>query len=241
MQDLKRHGWLYAIFGVILLINFTFWLYSRPMSAAWPNVPPAPGYYQILLSTLGDEQMAYRTISSMLQNIGSTGGDVRPLAEYNYKELARWFFLSAELDDKSSYVPYLAAYYYGAGQDGEKVREILPYLFHIGELPYPNKWIWLAQGAFLARHKVKDFELAMTFANKLATLDQPDLPIWTRQMPAFIRFDQGEHQAAYDILKQILVSEADTLPPQEVFVMKNYICTKILDTREAAGDPLCQN
>lgn len=241
MSGMKRHGWLYGIFVLVLAANALFWTQSRPVKARWSNVPPTPGYHQVILSSVGDKQLAYRSISMMLQNLGSVGGDVRPLAEYNYKELAQWFFLTAELDEHSNFMPYLAAYYYGAGQDTEKLREMMPYLYHVGSLPYQNKWMWLAQGAFLSRHRIKDFELAMEFADKLASLDRQDLPIWTKQMPAFIRYAQGEKEAAYDIMKQIMISGADTLPPQEIFAMKTYICTKILDESAAAADPLCQN
>ncbi len=240
MTGLRRHTWLYGVFALVLVLNFLFWTQSRPVKARWLNVPPTPGYHQVILSSLGDKQLAYRSISMMLQNLGSIGGDVRPLGEYNYDELTQWFFLSAALDERSDFVPYLAAYYYGAGQDTEKLRYMMPYLYDVGTLPYPNKWMWLAQGAFLARHRVGDLDLALEFANTLANLENPGLPVWTRQMPAFIRYAQGEKEAAYDIMKQIMVSGADTLPPQEIFVMKEYICTKILDEAAAALDPLCQ-
>lgn len=239
----KRHQSriiLFAVFAGVISLNLLFWMHSRYLRAQWGNVPPAPTLQQAAMSSLGDNQLAYRSTAMMLQNLGSEGGDVQPLSNYDYAALNKWFFLSSELDERSNAVPHLAAYYYGSGQDTEKVRDIMPYLFHVGSLPYPNKWMWMAHGAYIARHRIKDQEMALKFADALALLDDINIPIWARQMRAFVRYDQGEKQAAYDILKQMLLSGLDTLPPQEINAMRAYICDKILDEVAATKDPLCQ-
>lgn len=239
MKTYRKHISLYCLFTLFLVCNFVFWTHSRGIKASWANVPPPQSYAQALVGGLGDAQLSYRLISHMLLNLGSVGGDIKHLSEYNYENLAQWFFVSLELDDRSEFIPYLAAYYYGAVQEPDQVSHILPYLYDVGTLPYEAKWRYLAHAIYLARHVANDFETALEYADALSLLPG-DLPLWTKQMRAFVRYDQGQKEAAYDILKQILISGTDTLPPQEIYVMREYICEKILDEEQARSDILCQ-
>ena len=239
----KKRIILYLCFTALLALNVGAWLMARAEKPQWLNVPPPPGYNQALISSLGDAQLAYRTTAFMLQNLGSTGGDVRNMNEYNYDYLAKWFFLSARLDLESSVVPHLAVYYYTDATNPNRLRKIMPYIYYMGTLGRDNDWRWLAQGVFVAQYKIKDLDLAAKFADKMAKMAEhdPKMPLWTKQMPAFVRYAQGEKEAAYDILKQLLISGKDTLPADELFLMRRYICKKLLDEKESRDDPLCQN
>lgn len=232
---------LYFLFALAIVLNFCFWANARLLKLEWLNVPPAPTFLQAVGSSLGDAQLAYRYNASLLQNFGSTGGRNQTLDSYNFDTLAEWFFLQDKLDSRANISPYLAAYYYGGAQTGENVRPLIPYLKQASYSPYPGKWRWLAHAVYLARHRVGDLDLAVALAQDLANHPDENKPIWTRQMVAFVHYAQGSNQAAYDILKSIMIAEVDTLPPQEIFVMKEYICQKLLTEEEAKADPLCQN
>ena len=62
-----------------------------------------------------------------------------------------------------------------------------------------------------------------------------------REWLAFIHEAKGDKKDAVSIMIEILKSEAETLPPQEVNYMRDYICNRILDEQEAAVHPLCQD
>ncbi len=232
---------LHLLFVAILLVNFSFWMQSRTVLSQWDNVPPAPGKVATAFSGLGDPEIAYRMFGYFLQNVGNTGGHYESLKKYDYDILGQWFFAAQSLDDRANYVPFLAAYYFGAlDEPADKLDPVIDYLAAEGQKPYAQKWRWLAQAVYLARYKQNDLDKALRLANILASL-KTDMAPWARQMPAFIQIKMGNKQAAYEIMVRMLASEGGKLQTIEVNEMKRYICTRTLEPAEAAKNPLCQD
>ena len=128
------------------------------------------------------------------------------------------------------------------GFETKKIDDLTPiidYLEVIGQRPQPHKWRWLAQAVFLARYSQNDlnrsYELAMTLAN----LSTPDMPEWTRQMPAFILVARGDKELAYNMLMNMLQSDGDKMDPAEIGVIRDWICDKILPPDEARIHTVC--
>lgn len=230
---------LYLVFGLAIVANLAFWTESRERRTLWRNVPPVPSERGAASAGLGDSQFAYRAQGLMLQNLGDTGGRSTALAEYDYAALERWFFLADRLDPRSDYIPMLAAWYYGASQDKDRIAHVVNYLEAVGQRPEGEKWRWLAQAVYLAQHVMKDTNRALALANLLAASTNPDLPNWARTMPALILTARGDKEAAYAIMMGILASRADRLDPAEVNNMRIYICEQILDATARAKHPLC--
>lgn len=217
-------------------------IYSRDIRASWANVPPVPKAQSAAMMALGDKQLAYRMSALMVQNLGDIGGRVTPLYLYDYDRLAKWFFLADKMDERSNFMPLLAAFYFGGGtQDPSTLGPIIDYLEMVGMREYGEKWRWLVQAIYLARFRMGDTQRAMGLAQSLAEIRQPNMPAWTRQMPAFIASAQGDKQAAYEIIVSVLKDEREDLHPNEVNFMVHYICARLLDKAEAAKDPLCIN
>ena len=122
----------------------------------------------------------------------------------------------------------LGATYFGAVQDKEKLRYIFDYLAQVGARPDGEKWRWLGHAVFLAKHELKDNEKALELAYILADNKNPDLADWAKQMPAFILQEQGQPELAYKIMLNILISNIDTMHPNEINYMQDYICNKLL-------------
>lgn len=216
------------------------WNQVRLVQSEWSNVPPAPSTAGATLGTLGDKAFAYRTIGLMLQNIGDTGGRTTNLGEYDYDALEDWFILENTLDPNSNYIPFLASYYFGAVDDKDSIKPVINYLEHIGYQDRGQAWRWLARAAFLARYTQQDQDRALELANKLASMQtRVDLPIWAREMPLFILHAKGEHQAAQAIIEETLKSEIDTLHPNEINFLIDYLCNRILDADQAKAHPFC--
>lgn len=231
---------LQVVVAVILCLNVVVWFSVRFTRASWENVPPAPDVKYSALSAMGDKSFSYRINGLMVQNFGDTGGRFTPLRDYDYNALTRWMFLQDHLDERSNFMPYLAAYYFSGVQEPEKFRPMLDYLQTVGTKPYPNKWRWLAQGVFLARFILDDIDRALEIANIMVDLNVPDMPAWARQMPAFIMTAQGKKEAAYGLMLEILKTGVDDMHPSEVYSMRLYMCTRLLDAEIAAQDPLCE-
>ena len=234
-EKFVRLGLCFAV-----LANICFWISVRDVQSQWLNVPAPPPAEYAAAAGLGDRSLAYRMNSITIQNFGDTGGRMTALKDYNFEKLADWFFIQDRLDPKSNHIPYLAAYYFSSSQEPQKIRPILLYLERAGSRIDGEKWRWLAQAVFLARFKLNDLDLALSMARKLAALDKPDMPAWTKQMPAFVMNAKGEKEAAYALMLEILKSGSEKMHPEEVQEMQRYMCTVILDEAQAKDNPICE-
>lgn len=236
---MTRHFPLYLVLLAILGANMGFWLFSHELRPAWGNVPPVTSVAGAKTMTLGDAQLAYRAFGLMLQNLGETGGKSTQFALYDYSRLKDWFLLEDKLDPLSNYVPALAAYYYGATLKKEQITPVVDYLEMVGQRPEKNKWRWLAHAVYLARYQQGDLNRALDLANRLATLPRDDMPMWAIHMPAYVLNARGDKEAAYAVMMGILSSSGKELPPNEVLVIRDYICNQILTPAQAALEELC--
>lgn len=234
-----KHPVLYALLGVLFLINIAFWSGTRYLRANWDNVPVPPAKETMVMAMLGDTQFAYRVMSIMLQNFGEIGGRSTAFEDYNYENLGKWFYLGDSLDSQSNFVPLLAAYYFGASRVKEDLNYVTDYLAEVGRRQIGQKWRWLAQAIFITKFQQQDPEKALKLSYELAEMWKPGMPGWAKQMPAFILADMGEKEASYTFLLSLLQDDSEKYHPAEVNFMVDYICTRILDKNEALQDPLC--
>jgi len=211
-----------------MCLTVIIWFLSKPTTAVWSNVPPAPDEEKAVFLSLGDKQFAYRQNAFMLQNMGYGEASKKSFAEFNYGHLKDWFFLQDSLDPISDAIPMLAAYYYGAAPDTTKLPYVIEYLTHVGQRPIKEKWRWLARAVWLARYEMKDIDHALELSYLMAENENPDMADWAKQMPAFILAEKGEDKAAYQIMMNILITEYDSLHPNEINFMTDYICNKLL-------------
>ncbi len=239
-QNRKSLYLLYAVLVCALVVNIGFWYRAKTVLPKWNNVPTVPTEFSMSGAALGDDQVAYRMTGYFLQNTGNVGGNYELLKIYNYETLEKWFYLSETFDPKANYVPFLAAYYFGALEDPpEKLDPVIRYLAHHGQLKIAQKWRWLAHAVYLSRYKQGDMEKALKYANILHDLDVEMAP-WARQMPAFVNLGMGNKQAAYELMVRMLASEKDKVHPNEVNEMVKFICERALEPAQARENPLCQ-
>ncbi len=122
----RIHLWLFLFF--LLAAQVFLWTAMRPIKPRWANVPPVPSVAGFTAFALGDPQFAYRIGGLILQNLGNTGGRTQKFETYDYDRLGNWFSLSRKLDARSNFVPYLAAYYFGAVEEPAKLKPLVRYL-----------------------------------------------------------------------------------------------------------------
>jgi hypothetical protein len=240
-MPVTRQYILYSFFTFVIALQIFAWLQIRNDQARWLNVPQPPGENGAVAFALGDRQFAYRTIGVMLQNLGDTGGRTTAFRDYDYDRLTGWFRLAGKMDPHANFVPILAAFYFSATEDPVQIAPLAEYLHHAGNSAEGERWRWLAQAVYLAQYKLHDFDKAYLWAQELASIPRNDMPIWTKQMPSFVRNGQGDKQAAYDIMIEIMRSGQHSLPREEMNAMQYYICKRILDEAQAAKDPICEN
>ncbi len=207
---------------ITLSLQAAFWWRTRDLQAGWEGVPPAPSSQVAKALALGDGQFLYRAATFVLQNMGDEGGRVTPLKDYDYQRLGQWFFLLDRFDPQSEYLPVLVGYYYSQSQNPDDVRVVISFLAHIAIRDPMRNWRWLAHAIYLARHKVGDMNLALSLAYRMAAISGPGIPIWARQMPAFVLAEVGEKEAARNLMEAIIDSQAD-LEPSEIEFMRDFI------------------
>lgn len=231
---------LILFFLAMLTANIGLWIYSHAKLPQWANVPPAPSALSVQSAFLGDRELAYRASVITLQNFGNLTGEVKALKDYNYDHLGQWFNLSDQLNKISDYTPFLAGYYFGASQNVEQLYPVIAYLRKVGKYPEADKWRWLGQAVFLAKHRLKNDQLALELADELAATYKPGMPAWPLQMRAILASQMGDKDMAHGMMLEILKSSSDKMDPVEVNFMVDYICNTINTPAEKAKDPLCE-
>jgi hypothetical protein len=206
---------------LILLLQICFWYKTHQIKPDMYIVPEVPGELAIKASSLGDEELYFRILALQIQNSGDTFGRFSPLKLYDYKKLSAWFYLLDKLDDKSNFVPSIASYYYSQTQHVPDVKYVVDYLEFHSTKDLENKWWWLSQAVYLANFKLKDNPLALKLAYKLSK-SPGKLPMWARQMPAFIHEKLGEKEQAYVIIKNIIDSH-ESFSQEEINFMEYFI------------------
>ncbi len=232
---------LYFLLCVFLSLNILSWSYARDFHAEWINVPPAPGKIGSVFFALGDKQLAYRSYGVMLQNLGDSAGDIKPLTSYNYDRLGKWFLLEDYLDPRSDFIPLLAAYYFGATSKAEDLDPVIEYLAKVGRYSGEEKWRWLSHAVYLARFQQEDHDKALKHAYQLASIYRPGMPLWTKQMPAFVMNDMGNKEAAIQLILGIMADSGTKIHPNELNFMKYYICDRLLDAEQKEATEMCHD
>jgi len=211
---------------VFLACQVMLWTQTKHYKPDFTIVPEVPSKLSVKAFSFGDEQFYFRTLAFQLQNAGDTFGRFTALKKYNYVKLYNWFTLLDTLDDKSSFVPSLAAYYYSQTQRTQDVKYVVRYLEETSERDLYNKWWWMSQAVYLANHKLKDKEWALTLAYKLASTPRNDIPLWAKQMPAFILEQLGEEEQAMHIIADLL-KNLDKIEDGELNFMSYFVTERL--------------
>lgn len=211
--------------------------YTYHMKTTWPGVPPTPSEAAGLFYGYGDRELTYRNIGLMLQNAGDTGGRTTNLKDYDYQILEDWFWLSNKYNNRSGYVPTLAAYYFGAAKETDQLAHLVDYLAHVGMDNQNERWRWLAHAVFLTRFKLDDQPRALELAYKLAEISDEKMPGWTKVMPAYVMKTMGNKKEARDLLLLIMADPNSFSDRADV----NQSCWYINENLREPDDGLDQN
>jgi hypothetical protein len=201
--------WLWASLGVALAAQLALAAARPAQRAAAPELPAAPTAQALALASFGEREALARIAMLYLQTFP------RP----DYERLLAWLDAILELDPRSGYPLFSAARVYAETPDAARSRLVLEFVYE-EFLRDPNRrWPWLAHAALLAKHQLKDLELARRYA---AAVDRhttaPDVPLWAKQMEIFILEDMNQLEAAKVMLGGLLESGALRDPAEARFL-----------------------
>jgi hypothetical protein len=204
-------SWVWGALAASLALQLALHaLVGRPR-AGGGDLPPAPSANMLRLASFGEVAAAARLTMLYVQGFDMTTLD--------YARLTAWLRAALALDPRSQYPLFAAARIYAENTDPLRARAALEFVYQQFLLDPNRRWPWLAHGALLAKHRLKDLALARRYA---AAIDRhtsaADVPLWARQMEIFILEDMNELEAARVMIGGLLASGQITDPAQLRFL-----------------------
>lgn len=172
-----------------------------------------------VMSSLGEPVAAAKFLNLWLQAFDNQPGTSISFHQLNYPRITQWLDTSLELDPEGHYPMLVAARVYGSVQDPEKQRIMMDYVFYKFN-ENPNKyWRWLAHVVITAKHELKDYELALRYANALAEkATGENVPYWAKDLRIIVLEDMGELEAAKILVGGLIESKVITDPYELKFL-----------------------
>ena len=204
---------LVLISSVLLIAQFflwngvgEFWGGTRKIKPDLEVLPKVPSPEILKAFSFGDDEIAFRYNGYKLQFAGDGFGRVTALKDYDYGKLYHWWKILDDINHKSDLIVYYVAYYWSASQNPKRdVPYVVDFLEEHSDKDPSKNWWWYSQAAYNARFKMEDTDRALEIAKKLADLPKNlDIPLWTRQLQAFLFEKKGEYDKACEIILNIL-------------------------------------
>ena len=198
--------WVCALLSASLGLQVA-WQATRPNTYRAAELPPPPRPGALRLASFGETEAAARLAMIYLQAFDYGGANRLPYQKLDYARLVGWLESILALDPRSDYPLFSAARIYAENPDPARSRTVLEFVYR-AFLDDPNRrWPWLAHGALVAKHRLKDLPLALHYARAVERHStDPNMPLWARQMEIFILEDMNELEAARIMIAGLLES-----------------------------------
>jgi hypothetical protein len=194
----------------------------QPAPSARAEALPQPPSAQLLrVSSLGDPVPFAQVLVLYLQAFDNQPGVSIPFAQLDYEKVEAWLSRILALDPSGQYPLLLASQVYAQVPDPARQRRMLDLVYRSFLEDPAQRWRWLAHAAIMARHRLQDPHLALTYAKALREHTRADeIPGWARQLEIFIYEDMGQYQSAKVLLGGLLDSGAVTDPHEQRFLIE---------------------
>lgn len=190
------------------------------------DMPPSPAALRVL--ALGEPIVLAQLLTLYLQAFDNQPGVSIPFLEVDYARVTAWLESTLSLDPVGQYPLMMAAHLYGQVPDAAKQRQMCEFVRREFGADPNRRWRWLAHCAIMAKHRLRDMRLALSYAEAIAC-DARLASGWARQMRIFILEDLGEREAAAVLLGGLLAG-GEVTDPNEI-----HFLTERLKKLEADG------
>ena len=168
----------------------------RP-SASAGELPAAPPIGVLRLASFGDPIALGKALMLYLQAFDYQSGSEVPYRDLDYERLEAWLAAILELDPEGQYPLLAASRLYAEVPVEAKQRSMLEFVYRQFLVDPNRRWPWLAHATFIAKHRLHDLPLALRYARAIRERAvAAGIPLWARQMEAFILEDMNELDAA---------------------------------------------
>jgi hypothetical protein len=210
-------GFLLALLAIAFCAQ-TGWQALQPKPSARADALENPPSLTALRGTAMGEPIALAQLLTLyLQAFDNQPGISIPFLELDYARVKAWLATILELDPVEQYPLMMAAHLYGQVPDSGRQRGMCEFVRRQFSADPNRRWRWLAHCAIMAKHRLKDTRLALSYAEAI-TREARRASGWARQMQVFILEDLGEREAATVLLGGLLESGEVTEPTEIHFL-----------------------
>lgn len=176
-------------------------------AARAPDLLPPPPAALLRLASLGEPIALAKILMLQLQAFDYQSGSRVPYKDLDYARVEAWLARILELDPLGQYPLLAASRLYAEIPDEQRQRSMLDFVYQQFLLDPNRRWPWLAHATFLAKHRLKDMDLALKYAAALQKFTTAaDVPAWAKTMEIFIREDLNELETARVMIGGLLAS-----------------------------------
>ena len=213
-----------AVLITSLLLQVS-WSYTRtPDVATVHALPDAPDTRLLRISAMGEPGTLAKVLMLRLQAFDNQPGISIPFAGLDYARVINWLDALLDLDSRFQYPLLSAARVYTETPDNGRKRQMLEFV-HRRFLEDPDRrWPWMVHAVYVAKHRIKDLQLALKYANALRLNVSSDAaPPWVTQMEIYVLEDLGELESARIIIGGLLESGNLAGNDNELRFLKNKL------------------
>jgi hypothetical protein len=195
-------------FFLVSVLQITHQVYSESsMQRVFKHLesPLGTGFYQSL--TQGSENLWSYLLMFKVQLHDNQRGRHESYNNLNYKTLSQWLLVLSQLNKHSDYPSFLAARVYSQVDDPKKIKMMIDIIDQLFEQNPALHWRRMTEACLLAKHQLKDLDLALNLAAKVAALPNSiTLPFWARDMKLILLDELNELESAQILISSMLQS-----------------------------------
>lgn len=206
-----------ALLVLALALQIGIAALAPPPRASAQALAPPPMPAAVRISSLNEPIAAAQMLALYLQAFDNQPGISMPFHELDYSRVADWLETILELDEETHYPLLMAAHLYAQVPDEARQRTMLEFVHGKFREDPARRWRWLAHATLMAKHRLRDYGLALRYAEDIARL-APGAPGWARQMRIFILEDMGEIESASVLLGGLLATGEVSDPSEAHFL-----------------------
>lgn len=195
------------------LLGQLYWSSMHPahVVSIKKDLPEPPEQTIVKLVGLGDSIAMAKLMMLWLQAFDHQPGGSLPFSSLDYSSVIKWLERILTLDPKGQYPLLAASHVYSLVQDDQKKRQMLDFIYQQFFIEPNRRWPSMTHAIFIAKHKLKDYPLALKFAHAVAqNVTDQNIPHWVKQMEIYILEDMGEIESAKVLIGGLLESGAIT-------------------------------
>ena len=219
MQRSRTPTWAILLAVCALALQITFGAMQPPPRARAAALPPPPSGPLLALLETFDPLPAAHMLMLYLQAFDNQPGVSIPYRDLDYTRVALWLRAALRLDPEGQYPLLMASQLYAQVPDPDRQRFMLEFVYEQFFADPDRRWPWLAHGAIMAKHRLKDLPFALRFARAIAR-HTSNAPSWARQMHIFLLEEMGEYESARILLGGLLASGVVTDRHEQILLQE---------------------